>query len=181
MKNLLSVLLLFALLLFSGCAEKEAQTDREILDQMMISQDVKNDEVKQEENKNVESDTFSDTEVEAIPEKEEGEKTISEDFSTLADKISASYENENFAMILTFYFKDGKAVNGHVESTYKDIAQARSVYESYVKNMEYYANVSRIESTITYSHTEEGFASYKDKSMEEIKAMLEKSGFEIIS
>lgn len=135
-----------------------------------------------EENENGGSaadDMFSDIDVESLPEKEEGKKTVDESFEKLSDMVTGVHEDDNFKMVLTFYFKDGKAVNGHVESTYKNIAQAKSVYDSYLKNTEYYANVRREGGTITYTHTDKSFEAYKDKTIDEIKTSLTESGFDI--
>lgn len=122
---------------------------------------------------------FSDIDIESLPSKEEGKKTVDESFASLSDTVTGIHEDDNFKMVLTFYFKDGKAVNGHVETTYKNIAQAKSVYDSYVKNTEYYANVCREGGTITYTHTMKSFEAYKGKTKDEVKKSLEESGFDI--
>lgn len=134
-------------------------------------------------NKVTPSDTdamFADVDVESLPESEEGKKTVSEDFSALPEKVTASHTGDNFSMVLTFYFEDGKAVGGYVEGTYKNIAQAKTVYDSYVKNTDYYANVKREEGKITYTHTEKSFEAYKGKTVDEIKQSVKESGFEIV-
>lgn len=82
-------------------------------------------------------------------------------------------------MVLTFYFEDGKAVGGFVEGTYKNVAQAKTVYDSYLKNADYYANVKRDGGTITYTQTEKGFEAYKGLTKDEIKKSVEESGFEV--
>lgn len=124
-------------------------------------------------------DMFSDVDVDSLPESESGKKTVDESFSKLSDKIVASHSDDNFTMVLTFYFEDGKAVGGYVEGTYKNIAQAKTVYDSYLKNTDYYANVKRDGGKITYTQTEKGFEAYKGKTKEEIKKSVTESGFDI--
>ena len=131
------------------------------------------------ETQNSTDDMFSDVDVDSLPEKESGKKTVDESFSKLSDKLVAGHSDDNFTMVLTFYFEDGKAVGGFVEGTYKNVAQAKTVYDSYLKNADYYANVKRDGGTITYTQTEKGFEAYKGLTKDEIKKSVEESGFEV--
>ncbi len=124
-------------------------------------------------------DMFSGVDVDSLPKTESGKKTVDESFSKLSDKLVASHSDDNFTMILTFYFEDGKAVGGFVEGTYKNIAQAKTVYDSYLKNTDYYANVKRDGGTITYTQTEKGFEAYKGKTKDEIRESVKESGFDV--
>lgn len=56
---------------------------------------------------------------------------------------------------------------------------AKTVYDSYLKNADYYANVKRDGGTITYTQTEKGFEAYKGLTKDEIKKSVEESGFEV--
>ncbi len=124
-------------------------------------------------------DMFSGVDVDSLPKTESGKKTVDESFSKLSDKLVASHSDDNFTMVLTFYFEDGKAVGGFVEGTYKNIAQAKTVYDSYLKNTDYYANVKRDGGTITYTQTEKGFEAYKGKTKDEIRESVKESGFDV--
>lgn len=117
--------------------------------------------------------------VASLPKTEEGPKTVSEDFASSKDVLEATHKSEAFTMILTFYFKDGKAEGGYVTGIYSNVAQAKLVYDSYVKNEEYYANVRRSGGEITYANTDTSFEAYKGKSKDEVKQMCLDSGFEI--
>lgn len=158
---------------FCACANKETEPED-------TGEDIKAEAGAEEANIPEDTfDMFSEVDVSSLPEREEGKTTVKEDFADLPEKVVASHSDENFTMVLTFYFEDGKAVGGYVEGTYKNIAQAKTVYDSYVKNTEYYANVKREGGTITYTHTDTSFEAYKGKTVEEIKASVTESGFEI--
>lgn len=182
MKRILSAAfcVLICLCLVS-CTKKTGVSEENVNPENAVSEDNKALDESGEEDKTEAgaSDMFSDIDVESLPSKEEGKKSVDESFSKLSDTVTGIHEDDNFKMVLTFYFKDGKAVNGHVESTYKNIAQAKSVYDSYVKNTDYYANVRREGGTITYTHTEKSFEAYKDMTKDEVKKSLEESGFDI--
>lgn len=182
MKRILSAAfcVLICLCLVS-CTKKTGVSEENINPENAASEDNKAPDESGSEDKTEAgaSDMFSDIDVESLPSEEEGEKSVDESFSKLSDTVTGIHEDDNFKMVLTFYFKDGKAVNGHVESTYKNIAQAKSVYDSYVKNTDYYANVRREGGTITYTHTEKSFEAYKDMTKDEVKKSLEESGFDI--
>lgn len=173
MKRILIAILAAAMFFsFSACTDKEKTED----ENPEAKTEIKTEEGSAPENTD---DMFSDVDVDSLPESESGKKTVDEDFSKLSDKITASHSDDNFTMVLTFYFEDGKAVGGYVEGTYKNIAQAKTVYDSYLKNTDYYANVKRDGGKITYTQTEKGFETYKGKTKEEIKKSVTESGFDI--
>lgn len=176
-KKLALMLILTSLICFSACTKAdvaddstEGKADGEVSASSSDTENV---------NAGTVDEMWSDIDVSALPETEEGVISVDESFSTLTDKVVGRHESENFTMVLTFYFEDGKAVNGHVEGTYKNLAQAKSVYDSYLKNTDYYANVKRSDGTITYTHTEKSFEAYSGKTVEEIKQSLTESGFEV--
>ena len=173
MKKILIAILAAAMFFsLSACTDKEKAED----ENPEAKTEIKTEEESAPENT---GDMFSDVDVDSLPESESGKKTVDESFSKLSDKIVASHSDDNFTMVLTFYFEDGKAVGGYVEGTYKNIAQAKTVYDSYLKNTDYYANVKRDGGKITYTQTEKGFEAYKGKTKEEIKKSVTESGFDI--
>ncbi len=171
------IFLTAALLSVALCActgNENAENEEEKLIDSEVEAEAENDAVPEDT-----YDMFSEVDVSSLPEKEEGKTTVKEDFAKLSEKVVASHSDENFTMVLTFYFEDGKAAGGYVEGTYKNLAQAKTVYDSYVKNTEYYANVKREGGKITYTHTDKSFEAYKGKTVEEIKESVTESGFEI--
>ncbi|MDP4133255.1 MAG: hypothetical protein Q8882_04495 [Bacillota bacterium] len=136
------------------------------------------------EDKSNSSDTASSKEDKSnnsdIPKKEAIKETIDEGFSKLPEKLEAKYVSDKFTMEVSFYFENNKAVNGYVKHIYADEKQAKSVYDSYAKNAEYYANVKREGKELSYVHTEKSFEAYKGMTKEEVKSSLEKSGFTIV-
>lgn len=179
MKKILSACFCILMCLFLASCTGKTDSEKEKAEETAEGENSAVSEEGENGESDVVTDMFSDIDVESLPEKEEGKKTIDESFTKLSDTVTGVHESDNFKMVLTFYFEDGKAVNGHVESTYKNIAQAKSVYDSYLKNTDYYANVSREGGTITYTHTDKSFEAYKDKSIDEIKTSLTESGFDI--
>lgn len=178
MNKKIALLLVFAsLLCFSACTDKNASDDGAESNVTGVSEEASSENSAL--NSGGADEMFSDIDVSALPETEEGVISVDESFSALPDKVVGRHEGENFTMVLTFYFEDGKAVNGYVEGTYKNLAQAKSVYDSYLKNTDYYANVKRSDGTITYTHTEKSFEAYSGKTVEEIKQSLTESGFEV--
>lgn len=171
-KTLIAMLAAAMLFSLSACTEKENNANG-------TTDASAGTEQSAEATENGTGDMFSDVDVDSLPESESGKKTVDESFSKLSDKIVASHSDDNFTMVLTFYFEDGKAVGGYVEGTYKNIAQAKTVYDSYLKNTDYYANVKRDGGKITYTQTEKGFEAYKGKTKEEIKKSVTESGFDI--
>lgn len=169
-KRLALMLALSSLLCFSACSDKKTDGNEE------------NDTAEKSDtaiNQGGVDEMFSDIDVSALPESEEGVISVDESFSSLAETVTGRHDSDNFSMVLTFYFEDGKAVGGYVESTYSNVAQAKSVYDSYLKNTDYYANVKRDGGTITYTHTKTSFEAYDGKTVEEIKKSLTESGFEV--
>lgn len=169
------------LLVLAGCGGPKTESDEEIID-IGASEEVteETEETGEEATEKIpQENAWDDIDMTDVPQKEEGERTQDEDFAELPDELEASHVSDNFTMILNFYFEDGKAVNGYVTGIYKNEAQAKVVYDSYVKNTEYYANVRRDGGKITYVNTEEGFEAYKGKTKEEVKDMCLEGGFEI--